>query len=351
MPQNDSESQHEKRPSPTRSDKTKHTNSFHSVGCIFVRNRNQQRIVSNRAAEMKAGNHACNLLLSDCRVNDTTSHTLQTTRTPLCATINKLRTHDDCVNFHILFSSITNAFSIFAYFSQIGCSSSKQVQEGRGEPDCVESEPDKPAVESSTRRFSSASSSLSVVRRLMAELGEIRRGPDPFRIAPNDDCITHWEASIDGPHETPYSGGLFKIDIAFPMEYPFSPPRVTFRTTIFHPNVSSTGAICLDLLKVGSGSWSPVITAPDLLRSIQSLLSDPNPDDPLNVEAADLYVHHRTEFNKRAVRYTSNYALTKEVTIEAGEDPHSFFQLTRDGRVIDEDDALNQVIQSSVVHR
>jgi ubiquitin-protein ligase len=77
---------------------------------------------------------------------------------------------------------------------------------------------------------------------------------------------------------SPYNGGVFFLDIQFPTDYPFKPPKVTFRTRIYHCNVNSSGQICLDILKE---QWSPALTISKVLLSICSLLTDANPHDPL----------------------------------------------------------------------
>ena len=86
-----------------------------------------------------------------------------------------------------------------------------------------------------------------------------------------------------GPADSPFAGGVFKLSINFPTDYPFKPPKVNFETKIYHPNVNSAGVICLDILK---DQWSPALTISKVLLSILSLLTDANPKDPLWPEVA-----------------------------------------------------------------
>ena len=106
-----------------------------------------------------------------------------------------------------------------------------------------------------------------------------------------DDDLFHWEATILGPEKTVYEGGIFQLNILFPANYPFKPPKIKFNTTIYHPNINSSGGICLDILK---DNWSPALTISKVLLSICSLLNDPNPDDPLVPDIAEQYVKNRS---------------------------------------------------------
>lgn len=113
---------------------------------------------------------------------------------------------------------------------------------------------------------------------------------------PIGDDMLHWQACIVGPKDTLYEGGLFRLSIEFPTDYPFKAPKVKFDTKLYHPNISSDGSICLDILKK---EWSPILTISKVLLSICSLLSDANPDDPLNADAARLYKTNKDEYEKK----------------------------------------------------
>ncbi|XP_038072449.1 ubiquitin-conjugating enzyme E2-24 kDa-like [Patiria miniata] len=108
-----------------------------------------------------------------------------------------------------------------------------------------------------------------------------------------------------GPKNSVYEGGVFFLDINFSPDYPFKPPKVKFRTRIYHCNISSQGTICLDILK---DNWSPALTISKVLLSICALLSDCNPADPLVGNIATQYLHSREDHDRFAKTWTKRYA-------------------------------------------
>ena len=144
------------------------------------------------------------------------------------------------------------------------------------------------------------------LKRLQKELSEIQKDtPANCSAGPNNNDLFNWEATIIGPTETPYEGGIFKLKILFPADYPFKPPKITFETRIYHPNINANGGICLDILK---DQWSPALNITKVLLSICSLLDEPNPDDPLMPEIAQLFKSNKPEFTRIARENTVKYA-------------------------------------------
>eukprot|EP00762_Andalucia_godoyi_P007260 ANDGO_08033.mRNA.1 Ubiquitin-conjugating enzyme E2 4 len=145
------------------------------------------------------------------------------------------------------------------------------------------------------------------LRRIQKELQDLGRDPPSSCSAgPQGDDLFQWQATIMGPSDSPYAGGVFFLNIHFPTDYPFKPPKVQFTTKIYHPNINSTGSICLDILR---DQWSPALTISKVLLSICSLLTDPNPDDPLVGEIAQMYKSDKARYEATAREWTRKFAM------------------------------------------
>jgi ubiquitin-conjugating enzyme E2 D/E len=141
----------------------------------------------------------------------------------------------------------------------------------------------------------------------MKEINDLKKdAPDNCSAGQRGDDVYTWDAVILGPTDCPYQGGMFKLEIHFPSDYPFKPPKVIFLTKIYHPNVSTSGAICLDILK---DQWSPALTIGKVLLSICSLLTDANPKDPLMPDIAEQFISDRQAFDETARDWTRRFAM------------------------------------------
>lgn len=149
---------------------------------------------------------------------------------------------------------------------------------------------------------------MGTIKRIKKELEDIQNNP-PYNCSAgpiDDDDLFKWQATIMGPENSPYESGVFYLNIEFPNDYPFKPPKIFFKTKLYHCNVNSSGGICLDILKE---QWSPALTLSKILLSICSLMDDPNPNDPLVPEIANLYLTNKEQHDKMAKIYTMRYAI------------------------------------------
>ncbi|KAG6009511.1 hypothetical protein E4U21_002147 [Claviceps maximensis] len=137
-----------------------------------------------------------------------------------------------------------------------------------------------------------SASSKTAAKRLLREMDSWRkeqrleRGIERLGPVAEDDMLT-WEAVVNGGGVGGgYDAGRWLLSISIPASYPLQPPRLRFLTPIVHPNIAfSDGEICLDLLK---DAWTPAYSVLECVRAVRMLLSCPETDSPLNVDAAAL---------------------------------------------------------------
>eukprot|EP00732_Lithocolla_globosa_P007564 Lithocolla_globosa_v1_NODE_9815_length_665_cov_8.501639.p1 type:complete len:153 gc:universal NODE_9815_length_665_cov_8.501639:611-153(-) len=149
---------------------------------------------------------------------------------------------------------------------------------------------------------------MAAQRRIQKELKDIREKPTAGINAEllKDDDLFHWVAGLTGPADTPYKSGTFKVDMVFPTEYPFKPPKVKFVTKIYHPNVDADGNVCVELLV--ATNWKPATQVIQVLKGILALLESPNLENPLAPEVAEVYRTDQKKFEKTAKEWTKKHA-------------------------------------------
>lgn len=151
---------------------------------------------------------------------------------------------------------------------------------------------------------------MSLPKRIVKETQRLNSEPVPgITAVPHSDNLRYFDVTLDGPIDTPYEGGVFKLELFLPQDYPMEAPRLRFLTKIYHPNIDRLGRICLDILKE---RWSPAQQIRTTLLSVQALLSAPNPDDPLANDVASEWKEDQAKAIETAKDWTQKFAVPKD---------------------------------------
>ena len=102
---------------------------------------------------------------------------------------------------------------------------------------------------------------------------------------PNPNDLTTFSVEVS-PDTGYWAGASYKFVFSIPAHYPHSPPKVECKTRIYHPNINLEGKVCLNILRE---DWKPVLDINAVIYGLIYLFYEPNPNDPLNHEAAELF--------------------------------------------------------------
>lgn len=120
----------------------------------------------------------------------------------------------------------------------------------------------------------------------------------PMKNADGSTNIMKWSAGIPGKKGTDWEGGVYRLVLTFPDDFPSSPPNVKFVPPLFHPNVYPSGTVCLSILNASEG-WAPAITLKQILIGVQTMLDEANPNSPAQEEAYHMFVTDREAYDRR----------------------------------------------------
>jgi len=141
-----------------------------------------------------------------------------------------------------------------------------------------------------------------------ANAAELRAQKDIAEMSPPTGCKVEFKDPNDImnftlyiiPNDGMYIGATFTFSIIIPHSYPYDPPKVHCDTLVYHPNIDLEGHVCLNILRQ---DWMPVLSLGSVIFGLMTLFLEPNPDDPLNKEAATLMIDNNKAFRSNV--YTS----------------------------------------------
>ncbi|KAI0277672.1 ubiquitin-conjugating enzyme 9 [Russula aff. rugulosa BPL654] len=113
--------------------------------------------------------------------------------------------------------------------------------------------------------------------------------------------LMEWEVGIPGKEGTPWEGGLYKLSMTFPEDYPSKPPKCTrgVRIELLAELIYyCPGTVCLSILDEEK-SWKPAITIKQIVLGVQALLNDPNVNDPAQSEAYTMFKNDKVAYERR----------------------------------------------------
>ncbi|CAO3573338.1 unnamed protein product [Mortierella alpina] len=135
----------------------------------------------------------------------------------------------------------------------------------------------------------------------------------------------------------PFSGGVYRVHVELPDQYPYKSPSIGFMNKIFHPNIDElSGSVCLDVI---NQTWSPMFDMINIFEVfLPQLLRYPNPTDPLNGEAAAMLMRDAASYELKVKDYVARYA-TKEAADAAADESSSDGEMSSVESFSDDDEA------------
>ncbi|KAJ8904817.1 hypothetical protein NDN08_001332 [Rhodosorus marinus] len=143
------------------------------------------------------------------------------------------------------------------------------------------------------------------MKRIEKDLKELSKHAIPgFHVGTRDGLLTQWVLLIEGPTDSPYSEGLFLVEVTFPVDYPFAAPSIRFRTRIYHCNVDLEGHVSMPVLR----NWSPTTEMSEVLHSLRRRFLEPDLRHAQMRSLAFDYVYNHEVYLRKAEEWTGRYA-------------------------------------------
>lgn len=130
--------------------------------------------------------------------------------------------------------------------------------------------------------------------RIQKDIAELDGGKVAVVTFPNPNDLTVFDVRITADTGL-WKGATYHFTFKIPPLYPHEPPKVQCMTKIYHPNIDLEGNVCLNILRE---DWKPVLDINAVIYGLIYLFYEPNPDDPLNREAAEQFRTNPKQFER-----------------------------------------------------
>ncbi|CAI5758508.1 unnamed protein product [Candida verbasci] len=130
--------------------------------------------------------------------------------------------------------------------------------------------------------------------RIQKDITELDLPPSIKLTFPQPSSLFEFDLKLI-PNSGYYKNGKFQFKCEINSNFPIEPPKIKCLNKIYHPNIDLQGNICLNILRE---DWSPVLSLNSIFIGLNFLFLEPNPNDPLNKEAANCLVKDKKQFEK-----------------------------------------------------
>ncbi|CAM5135846.1 unnamed protein product [Eretmochelys imbricata] len=121
-------------------------------------------------------------------------------------------------------------------------------------------------------------------------------------VTPIKDNLLEWLAKVQGLKDSLWEGAVLQLSIKYTEEYNSVPPTVMFNTIPFHPNVDQhSGRPCIDFLE-NPKEWNGKLTMSSILLAVQVMLSNPELENAVNVEAAEMLKNNISLYRQMVIQ-------------------------------------------------
>jgi len=134
--------------------------------------------------------------------------------------------------------------------------------------------------------------------RITKDLSDMEQSKTFEVVFPDPDDLLNFKLHVT-PDEGYYKGGKFTFSIKVSNSYPHEAPKVKCTNKVYHPNIDLDGNVCLNILRE---DWKPVLSISAVVFGLQFLLLEPNAEDPLNKDAAEVLRSNSHVFEQNVSR-------------------------------------------------